>query len=253
LTRRRRSGIGGDVRSLFASLSLLLAAFTVSVTAQEKAWEPKPRARSFPWMSYADWNSMHDAMLRRALQGDVDVLFLGDSITQGWADNAVWKQRYVPRKPANFGIGGDTTQNVLWRIENGSLVGIDPKVVVLLIGTNNLGIHDDSPDDVAKGVGAIVRSIHRRSPGTKVLLLAVFPRDERPGTKFRKAIAAINPQIAKLDDGKTVRFLDIGEKFLAADGTLPKDVMPDALHLSEKGYAIWADAMEPLLAEMLRR
>ena len=138
------------MRSLLASLSLLLAAFTVSVTAQEKAWEPKPRARSFPWMSYADWNSMHDAMLRRALQGDVDVLFLGDSITQGWADNAVWKQRYVLRKPANFGIGGDTTQNVLWRIENGALVGIDPKVVVLLIGTNNLGIHDDSPDDVAK-------------------------------------------------------------------------------------------------------
>ena len=252
LTRGRRSGIGGEMRSLLASLSLLLAAFTVSVSAQEKAWEPKPRVRSFPWMSYEDWNLMHDAMLRRALQGDVDVLFLGDSITQGWADNAVWKQRYVPRKPANFGIGGDTTQNVLWRIENGALIGIDPKVVVLLIGTNNLGIHDDSPDDVAKGVGAIVRSIHRRSPGTKVLLLAVFPRDEQPGTKFRKAIAAINPQIAKLDDGKTVRFLDIGEKFLSADGTLPKDVMPDALHPNANGYKIWVESVQPTLDELMK-
>jgi lysophospholipase L1-like esterase len=234
---------------------LVCLLFAVAALAQspERAWEPKPRAREYPWMSLSAWNARHDAMLRRALAGRVDVLFLGDSITEGWGDNAVWQRFYAPRNAANFGIGGDTTQNVLWRIENGALVGLAPQVVVLMIGTNNLGLHNDSPEDVAKGVAAILRTLHHRQPQARVLLLGLFPRDAQPDTKHRRSITDINARLAQLADGRAVRFLDLGGKFLSPDGTLAREIMPDFLHLSEKGYALWAEGMEPVLAEMLAR
>jgi len=225
----------------------LLAAFARA----ESSVEPAPRTREYNWMSVATWKKKHEANVNRAKQGAVDVLFLGDSITEGWGGNAVWKKHYEPRKAANFGIGGDTTQNVLWRLNNGEADGITPKVVVLLIGTNNFGLHGDKPDAVAKGVGAVVETLRKKFPRARVLLLGIFPRDAKPETGMRKNIAAVNAIIAKLDDGKAVRYLDIGSKFLSADGTLPKELMPDALHLSPKGYGVWAEAMEPLLVEML--
>jgi lysophospholipase L1-like esterase len=193
--------------------------------------------------------NLHQRFLERAKQGNVNLLFLGDSITQGWNDNDVWRRFYEPRKAANFGIGGDGTQHVLWRIQNGELDGIEPKVVVLMIGTNNAS--SASADEIAQGVTAIVEELRRRLPKAKVLLLGVFPRGEKPDST-REKVDAVNALIAKLDDGGAhIKFLDIGKKFLNDDGTISGEIMPDFLHLSSKGYRIWADAMEPTLWSML--
>jgi lysophospholipase L1-like esterase len=194
----------------------------------------------------------HKEFLEIAKKGNVDVVFIGDSITQGWGNNAVWEKNFAPLNAANFGISGDQTGHVLWRITEGKeLDTIRPKVAVLMIGTNNSG--RDSAEQIAEGITLIVKTIHEKTPKTKILLLGVFPRDAQPGTERRVKLANVNKIIAKLDDGgKTVKFLDIGEKFLEKDGTLSKEVMPDFLHLSAKGYEIWADAITPTLKEMLK-
>ena len=191
---------------------------------------------------------MHESFLKRAKEGKIDLLFLGDSITQGWGDNEVWRRFYAPRDAANFGIGGDRTEHVLWRLEHDEVEGIRPEVVVLMIGTNNSG--SNTAEAIANGVTAIVKMLREKLPETKILLLGVFPRGERPGS-IRDKLAAVNAQIAKLDDGKAVKYLDISKSFLQDDGTIARDVMPDFLHLSPKGYRIWADAMEPTLQAML--
>jgi lysophospholipase L1-like esterase len=193
------------------------------------------------------WQDLHHRFLDRAKQGKVDLLFLGDSITQGWNDNEVWKRFYGPRHAANFGIGGDATQHVLWRIRNGELEGIRPKIVVLMIGTNNASYC--SADEIAKGVTAIVEELRKRLPDTKILLLGVFPRSQKPDAT-RQKLQAVNVQIARLDDGSRVKFLDIGRSFLNDDGSISPEIMPDYLHLSPRGYRIWADAIEPTLWSM---
>lgn len=194
----------------------------------------------------------HKAFLALAKKGGIDVLFLGDSITQGWEGNKAWKRHFEPLKAANFGISGDQTGHVLWRItEGGELEGISPKVAVLMIGTNNSG--RDSAEQIAEGITLIVKTIHKKTPSTRVLLLGVFPRGEKAGTKIREKLAEINKIIARLDDGgKTVKFLDIGERFLTKEGNLTKEIMPDYLHLSGRGYEIWAEAIAPTLQEMLK-
>ncbi len=181
-------------------------------------------------------------------KGGVDLLFLGDSITQGWNDNEVWKRFYGPRNAANFGIGGDRTQHVLWRIQNGELDGIEPKVVVLMIGTNNAD--NATTDEIAQGVTAIVEGLRHRLPKARILLLGIFPRGEKPN-ETREKLGTVNAKIAGLDDGRHVKYLDIGKAFLNEDGTISREIMPDFLHLSPKGYRIWADAMEPTLWSML--
>jgi lysophospholipase L1-like esterase len=205
-------------------------------------------------MSIDTWKKLHAGHLERTKKGNVDVAFLGDSITQGWGGSGanVWKKRYEPLNAANYGIGGDTTREVLYRLNDGIFDGIKPKAVVLLIGTNNFGLPGDSVADTVKGVETVVATVRKKAPDAKILLLGIFPRDKAAGTGFRKKITEANEGIAKLADGKNVVFLDIGKKFLADDGTLPPDVMPDALHLSEKGYGIWADAIEEPLKAMLK-
>ena len=194
----------------------------------------------------------HKQFLEIAKKGSVEVVFIGDSITQGWGNNPAWKKNFEPLKAANFGIGGDQTGHVLWRItEGGELDSIKPKVAVVMIGTNNTGGH--SAEQIAGGIKLIVETIHKKTPDTKVLLLGVFPRNAQPNTPARKKIAEINMTISKLDNGgKTVKYMDIGEKFLDKDGNLPKDLMPDFLHLSAKGYEIWTDAITPTVKEMLK-
>lgn len=199
-----------------------------------------------------DWMVQHERFNAIAKKGGVDVVFIGDSITNGWsnAGKTLWAERFVPLKAANFGIGGDRTQHVIWRLQNGNLSGITPKVAVVMIGTNNTG--SDTAPQIAEGIEAVVKEIHTQSPTTKVLLLGVFPRAEKPGHSLRAKIAEINTTIAKLDDGKGVFFLDIGQKFLSEDGTLSKEIMPDFLHLSAAGYKIWADSIQDKLAELLK-
>ncbi len=202
-----------------------------------------PQPRQGPWMT------RHDEFLKTAQAGNVELLFLGDSITDGWKGAAkTWDRFYGPRKAANFGIGGDRTEHVLWRIQNGELKGIEPKVVVLMIGTNNAS--GNTPDEIAQGVTAIVNEIRSRSPKSKVLLLGVFPRGEKPGP-IRERLKSVNEKVAKLDDGSNVHFLDIGKVFLNEDDTISNKIMPDYLHLSQRGYRLWAEAMEPTLWSML--
>ncbi len=209
------------------------------------------------WM---DRNASFNARVKQgAEKGDIGMLFIGDSITQGWEGEgkAVWAKYYGPRNAVNLGIGGDRTQHVLWRLQNGNLEGLEkpkagaaPKLAVVMIGTNNSNGNDNSADEIAQGVKAIVHELNTRLPETKVLLLAIFPRGEKPNPQ-REKLAAVNAEIAKLDDHKRVFFMDIGASFLAADGTLPKAIMPDFLHLSPDGYTKWAEAIEPRVKELL--
>jgi len=194
---------------------------------------------------------MHEKFVKRAQEGNIDLLFLGDSITEGWGKAPeIWKKEYEPLHVANFGIGGDRTQHVLWRITNGELDGIHPKVVVLMIGTNNS--NSDSPKSIASAIEKIV-SITREKTGAKVLLLAVFPRDRKSDQNNQmETIHAVNERIAKLDDGKNVRYLDISQKFMGPDGKLDQSLFSDGLHPNVQGYQIWADAMRPLLTEMMQ-
>ena len=198
----------------------------------------------------AGFVNAHNNFVKIAKEGKAELVFLGDSITAGWGgQKAIWEKSFGPYKPANFGIGGDRTQHVLWRIQNGELENIKPKVAVIMIGTNNSG--SDSAEGIAKGVTKIVEHIRAKLPDTKILLLAVFPRGEKasPNTG-RDKLKQVNSIIAKLDDGKSVHYLDIGGKFLQPDGSLAKEVMPDFLHLSSKGYQIWADSISGKLAEL---
>ncbi len=224
---------------LFGVLGLLATGMTACAQGPATV-VPKPRPGS--------WMAMHEKFLSQAKKGDIDLLFLGDSITQGWNNNEVWRRHFGPRKAANFGIGGDRTEHVLWRIQNGELEGIAPKVTVLMIGTNNSGAN--TPEEIAQGITAIVDEIRKRLPNTKILLLGVFPRGEKPAA-IRDRLKAVNDKIAKLNDGSHVRFLDIGAAFLNEDGTISRKIMPDFLHLSREGYRKWADAMEPTLWSML--
>src|SRR6185503_879160 len=204
------------------------------------------------------WLKTHEGFVEEAKKGGFDVLFTGDSITDGWRNNPqkkIFDATFGPLKPANFGISGDRTQHVLWRIQNGEFEGLTlPKVVVLMIGTNNIGQKDpEPPESAVAGIQAIVKEIRKKSDHTKILLLGVFPRGEKSDHPLRPQVKAINAAAAKLDDeGKSVKYLDIGDKFLQPDGSILKEIMPDFLHLSEKGYQIWADAIKEPVAELLK-
>jgi lysophospholipase L1-like esterase len=201
---------------------------------------------------------LHEKFLARGKQGQIGLLFLGDSITEGWGRTKdakdIYDQHYSKYDAANFGIGGDRTQHVLWRIENGELDGINPKVVVLMIGTNNTAAN--TAEQIAAADTKIVQEIHQKLPDTKVLLLGVFPRGadpELPATAaVREKIKQINAVLAKLDNGGKTRYLDFGDKFLNSEGLIRASMMPDALHPTPKGYKIWAEEMDPLLTEMMK-
>lgn len=195
----------------------------------------------------------HEMFLTRIKEGPVGLLFLGDSITDVWPSRGKdsWA-KLAPYHPADFGISGDRTEHVLWRITNGELDGIQPKATVIMIGTNNIGhFGDEKPEWAADGVKKIVEVVHQKLPNTKVLLLGVFPRGPKD-SDARKKVEAINQIISKLGDGQKTVYLDIGQKFLDANGELPRDIMPDGLHPNAKGYDIWYEAMWPTLEKLLK-
>lgn len=195
----------------------------------------------------------HADFLYRIKEGAIDLLFLGDSITDSWPRGGEWTWlKFAPYHPANFGISGDRTEHVLWRLENGELEGIHPKVTVIMIGTNNIGqIASEKPEWAAAGVKKILEVVHEKLPSTKVLLLGVFPRDTK-GSEKRAAIVAINEIISRYGDGDKTQYLDIGQAFLDASGEIPSDVMPDRLHPNAKGYELWYNAMAPTLDKMMK-
>jgi len=201
-----------------------------------------------------------DLVLKRAKDapGEYDVAFIGDSITQGWETSGknTWKKYYDGRKCINLGVSGDRTEHVLWRFENGQLDGIKPKVTVLMIGTNNSNDTRDGKEefttaDILEGVKAIVSQIQTRMPGTKLILCGIFPRDQKFSVR-RGKILQVNQALAKLDDGKSVFYMDFGPQMIEADGSIARSMMGDSLHPGQKGYEIWASAMETKIKELLK-
>ncbi len=248
------------------SLVAFVAALAVAQAQQPAGTAPKVDASAAIEKKDTDgrFRKMHESFLARGKEGPIGVLFLGDSITQGWTKAPhVWEHFYSKWQPANFGIGGDQTQHVIWRIENGELDGLHPKVVVLMLGTNNTATHTAA--EIAAADKKIVAMIRAKIPETKVLVLAVFPRGARKNAqgvitdsaitdaaKRTEIINAVNVELAKLDDGKNVRFLDINASFVGQDGKIPFAIMPDQLHPNAAGYQLWADAMKPMLDAMMK-
>ena len=197
------------------------------------------------------WMKRHQSMNKNAKKPH-DLLFIGDSITQGWegSGKGTWGKYYGNRKALNLGISGDRTEHVIWRLDNGNLRNQKKaKAAVIMIGTNNTGHIMQDPTEVRDGVERIISTLRARCPQAKILLLGVFPRGVNPDDAKRKNNLEINKLISGLHNGERIHYLDISDKFLTADGILTKEVMPDALHPRQKGYEIWAEAIEPKLKE----
>lgn len=237
-----------------SQLSLLVVASWLGLTSMllaespgHSAVIPAPRGGNNWWEERANLLNQ-----RVAETPDTQLLFIGDSITQGWegAGKAVWEERYASHQAVNLGIGGDRTQHVLYRLQNGNLEGIAPKAAVVMIGTNNSNGYDNTARQIAEGIRAIVGTLRERVPNTKILLLGIFPRGENINEQ-RGKLLQINQILAKEHDGEQVHYLDIGHHFINENGWIPGDIMPDYLHLSPKGYEIWADAIAPHLRELM--
>ncbi len=208
------------------------------------------------------WMPRHEEKVALVKQGNVDLLMIGDSITHGWESSGkeVWEKYYTPRKAANIGFSGDKTEHVIWRLQNGEADGISPKLAVIMIGTNNSG-GDYTAEQIADGIKGIVCELRNRLPETKILILKIFPRGSYPQRKIKDQDATYNDQwalndaasdlAAKMADNKMIYYLDINKAFLNDDGVLTREIMPDLLHPKEKGYAIWAEAMEPTIKKLM--
>jgi lysophospholipase L1-like esterase len=230
--------------ALFTALTAL-AATKAPLDAQNTAIIPAPFQEQ-----------RHLAFVEEARRGGIECLLMGDSITDWWrrAGLAVYEANFGELDCANFGIAGDRTQGVLWRMQNGELDGYSPKLMMLMIGTNNLSGRTSTPNtpgEIAMGIATIVNTFRIEFPEAKVLLLGVFPRGAEANNEYRDSIRQINTLIASLDDGEHVRFMDIGDRFLGADGSIPVEVMADGLHPTARGYEIWAEAVMPTFREML--
>lgn len=186
-------------------------------------------------------------------RGNIQLVFLGDSITQGWESDGrpVWDQYYAKRRPANFGMNLDTTQNLLWRIQHGNLQGIHPHLVILLIGINNAS-RGTSAQELAGGVEAVVRHLRFALPRSKLLVLGIFPSGEQPDHPRRLKAREANVLMRETVDRHMSFFLDIGDVFLNADGTISRTIMPDFLHMSLRGYQLWAEAIESSVQRLLK-
>lgn len=250
--------------SLHALAALTLVTLTTNFAFAQATAEKKPAAKPTATVKPNPANAVpttepvnregarHQLILTRVKPGEVDLLFLGDSITQGWEGKdaaPVWDKYFGKRKAMNAGIGGDRTQHVLWRLDNGTIKGLTPKLAVLMIGTNNSGVN--TSEEIAAGITAIVNKLRKELPETKVLVLGIFPRGADKNDQKRKVNEGANAIVSKLADDKNVFYLDIGPKFLEADGTLSREVMPDLLHLSGKGYEIWGSSIDAKVAELM--
>lgn len=231
----------------------VLAKMTAEYHAQRANYGVNSATIPLPRFDQKWWRERLNQKKNEAKKGGYDLLFIGDSITHGWESKglATWKQYYEKRGALNLGYGGDHTEHVLFRLLNGELdEKVQPKVAVLMIGTNNTGHLMQDAGETALGIQRIVELLRDRRPEMKVLLLGIFPRGATKDDPMRVLNGKINEQVAKLADGEHVQYFDMGPKFLNEDGTLPKEIMPDLLHPNEKGYAIWAEAIEAKLCEL---
>jgi lysophospholipase L1-like esterase len=232
-------------------LPLALAALVACAAQAQPADQPAPRT---------DANSLlaHEQLLAKAKHGRIDVYFVGDSITRRWGATdypeflAHWRKNFHGWNAGDFGWGADSTQHILWRLQNGELDGVNPKVIVILAGTNNVG--RTPPDDakvaeITRGLKAIVDTCRQKAPGATLVLTAIFPRNDNPAVV--PGINRINENLARLADGKSIRFLNINDKLADANGQLFEGMMADQLHPTLKGYEVWAAGLKPILTELL--
>ncbi|MFO7937157.1 MAG: GDSL-type esterase/lipase family protein [Kiritimatiellia bacterium] len=240
-----------------SALILTVAAVAFSVFARQVSTIPVSR------MNQKWWKKRFEQKKALVEQGGWQLVFLGDSITHGWEGRrgdtvapALWKKNFAPYKALNLGYGGDNTEHVLWRLDNGELDGYHPRLLVLMIGTNNTGhrpLAKESPEDTAAGIKAILERIADKSPKTKVALFAIFPRSARPTDNMRVRNNKVNKIIKNYADGERVIWVDINDRLLEPDGTLSRKIMPDLLHPNAKGYQIWCDAIMPVIKETFGR
>ena len=238
-----------EQESFCTSCSAARQAFIFEQVAQKhhSAVTPVARITKSTW-----WLRKHQAMNARVEQGNVDLIFIGDSITDAWSSRgrSVWKKYYSKRNAVNLGIGGDRTQHVLWRLKHGNIDNINPKLAVLMIGTNNSNRHDNTASEIADGIIAICAQLRHKLPHTKILLLDIFPR----GSTFsaqREKNAQASLIASRIADNRYIFYYPIGCKFLKPDGTLTRDIMPDLLHPNSAGYEIWAQAIEPVVRKLM--
>lgn len=246
------------LKTLTLITALLIGAGTLTPVMAEKS---PASAKNLPSTcvpasreNIAWWKQQNNGFNAIAQERNAKIVFLGDSITDGWrkAGKTVWDAKIAPLDAVNFGISGDKTENILWRLDSGNLSGkMNPKLVVLMIGTNNW---QNSPDDTARGVQAILERIHASHPKTKILLLAVFPRGADKTDAKRQTNAKLNAKIKKFADNRRVFWTDINKVFLEKDSkqTLPKSIMPDLLHPNTRGYQLWADAILPEIKKLAK-
>jgi len=259
-------------RKLFDLLTLVMMTTVLSGCLEKQTCDPYGLAgKTHSAVTPEDrtgsqwWLSRHQKVLERIAQGNIDLIMVGDSITHNWESTGkkVWDQYYAHRNAVNMGFGGDGTESVLWRLDHGEFDGINPKLAVLMIGTNNSNGQDNTADEIADGIKTICAGMRAKMPNTKILILAIFPRGEGNDEQreAKEYGTTFNPQWAKNDkaskiaskiaDGKHIFYLDINEAFLNENGVLTKEIMPDLVHLSEKGYMIWANAVEPTIKKLM--
>ncbi len=240
------------LRIIITSIALLTG-FSSPLLWGNSAIEPVPRLTHF-WKNRNDlgWMERHGKILVEIQKNPVDLVFIGDSITHGFDNpktgNPVWKRDFMKWNPVNMGFGGDKTEHVLWRIDHGALDGISPTAVVVMIGTNNWSVN--KPAEIAEGVIAVCDAIHNKLPNTKILLLAVFPRNN-PGDEKRAIVDDTNAILEEHNFPNWVTYLDIGSAFLDDKQILSREIMPDLLHPNAHGYELWSQAMLPTLSRLM--
>ena len=226
----------------------VLGVLASAAWAENAAAIPSPRTKVFK--GGQTWTERHEAVNEQAVRGEAELVFLGDSITHYWETEGAerWEKSYAPYKAIDMGFSGDQVGHLLWRIQNGALKGISPKVAVLMIGTNNS--RDYNPEEVGGAIRAICAELHAQLPETKILLLAIFPRGTADDERHLKNVKT-NELISGLGDEPWVEFLDIGASFTDPAGNVRKELFPDGLHPNTEGYAIWGEAMKPTLDRMM--
>jgi len=237
-----------------SSNKLLSAAFVILTAANAFSAVPTEPRTPESALTPVEKSRHNDFMKQiKAAHEDFDFVLIGDSITDGWPKKGPDSYaRFAPWKPLDLGVSGETTEEVLWRLLNGELNGIHPKVVMIMIGTNNSGRYpDEKPEWIASGIKKIIETVRAKQPQAKILLLAIFPRSAMPKDGVRLKNDRVNALLPALADGKNIFFLDIGPKFLDPQGVLSKEIMPDLLHPNEQGYRIWFEAVTPKLEELM--
>jgi lysophospholipase L1-like esterase len=210
-----------------------------------------------------DWHARHKAVLEAKKGFDPEIVLIGDSITHFWGGDrpkedlqrgpGAWKKLFAGRRVLNLGFGWDRTQNVLWRLDHEEFDGLKPRYVVINIGTNNLtgtsNARENTPAEIAEGTAEICKRVRAKSPNSKIVLMGVFPRGQKADDPLRPKIAALNKLLADYAKSHEIIFLDIGSRFLEADGSISAEIMGDGVHPTERGYAIWAEALQDIIKQ----